>query len=109
MQDDFSRHSRRRFVKVGVAGVAALQLGIAIRSAVASDLPRVDTDAATAKALSYTHDATTVAEDLRMGASRICASCRFYPNENDPWGPCALFPGKAVAAGGWCKGWVAKA
>ena len=109
MQQGLTRHSRRRFVKVGFVGVAALQLGVIVRSAVASDLPRVDTEGATAKALSYTHDATTVDADLRMGATRICATCRFYPNESDVWGPCALFAGKAVAARGWCNGWVAKA
>jgi hypothetical protein len=46
---------------------------------------------------------------VRGGEDRVCSSCRFYIKNDVAWGPCNLFPGKAVAAQGWCKGWVAKA
>ncbi|MGH8675153.1 MAG: high-potential iron-sulfur protein, partial [Burkholderiales bacterium] len=39
-----------------------------------------------------------------------CANCtHFQGKANDPWGPCAIFPGKQVAAKGWSSAWVKKA
>lgn len=108
MREERSKHSRRRFVSAGIAGVAALWVPATARTAMASDFPRVDEGDATAKALAYVHDASTVGADVRGAATRICTTCRFYTREGDAWGPCTLFPVKAVSARGWCKGWVAK-
>lgn len=101
--------SRRHFIKVSLAGVAALQMTGASPSLAAAELPHLDEADATAKALSYAHDAAAVSTELRADKTHVCASCRFYTNAADAWGPCSLFPGKAVAATGWCKGWVARA
>lgn len=39
-----------------------------------------------------------------------CAGCSLYAAGPDaPQGPCAVFAGKAVLAGGWCSAWVKRA
>ena len=106
IKPDNNSAQRRRFVKLGVAGVIGMPLLMLGRNAAASELPRVEESDATAKALGYVHDANTVAADVRGGAERICRSCRFYAEADAEWGPCGLFPGRSVAAKGWCKGWV---
>lgn len=38
-----------------------------------------------------------------------CLTClQLQGKAGDAWRPCALFPGKLVAADGWCKVWVKK-
>ena len=53
-----------------------------------------------------------------MGASKApaphvagqgCANCNFYQGAATGFGPCQLFPGKAVNAKGWCSGYAKKA
>jgi hypothetical protein len=104
-----NQKNRRDFIKISLAGAAALQLAAVARSAGAAGLPHLDEGGPSAKALAYVHDATTVSAQTRGGESRACSSCRFYTSPADAWGPCALLPGKAVAAAGWCKAWVARA
>ena len=58
-------------------------------------------DDPTAKALSYTDKSTT--------AGQTCANCSLYQGGTAATGPCPIFPGKDVAAAGWCKSWIAKA
>ena len=41
------------------------------------------------------------------GATQFCDNCQLYQG-GDEWGPCSIFPGKAVAAKGWCNAWVPK-
>ena len=95
--------SRRGFLN-GAAGLAgALALGsFNLRVAQAgSHLPKVSPDDPTAKALSY------VEQSAKEG--QFCVNCQLYTgNEGDAYGPCAIFPGKIVAAKGWCSSWVKK-
>lgn len=100
---------RRRFIQVTLTGLAAAHAGLAPRLVAGAQLPRLEESDATAKALAYVHDATTVTEQVRGGNGRVCSTCRFFGKVDEGWGPCTLFPGKSVAAPGWCKGWVAKA
>ena len=58
-------------------------------------------DDPTAKALSYTEKSTA--------AGQTCANCSLYQGGTAAAGPCPIFPGKDVAAPGWCKSWAAKA
>ena len=58
-------------------------------------------DDPTAKALAYTDKSTTEGQS--------CANCNLYQGGTAASGPCPIFPGKDVAAAGWCKSWVAKA
>ena len=51
-------------------------------------------DDPTAKALEYTEHST------QEGQS--CANCNLYQGGTAASGPCFIFPGKGVAAAGWC-------
>ena len=68
----------------------------------AADLPKLSLDNPTAKALQYVHESPD--------AAKLCSGCQLYTGSADAeWGPCAIFPGTVVAAGGWCVSWSAKA
>ena len=104
--------SRRRFfVGAGTALGAAALVSALPRTALADDLPHLATTDSTAQALNYTEDASKVdkAKSPTFVAGSACANCNFYQGAAAPWGPCALFPGKAVSAKGWCAGYAKKA
>ena len=61
----------------------------------------VTADDPTAIALGYIDKSTT--------AGQTCVNCSLYQGGTAAAGPCPIFPGKDVAAAGWCKSWVAKA
>ena len=94
--------SRRKFI-ASTATAIALSPALLLNSrAAAADAPRIDPDDPQAKALSYVHESPK--------PDSICANCQLYTGAADAeWGPCAIFPGKDVAAAGWCSAWVAKA
>jgi hypothetical protein len=94
--------SRRRFLKL-VAGsaAAAVVVGGLPRMARADDLPHLSEADPTAKALGYVEDAT-VTKDPKHKAGDMCSNCQFYSGGATGFGPCQLFPGKAVSAKGWC-------
>lgn len=105
--------SRRNFLK-GVA-LAVPAGGIALRTtaAQASDLPQLDEADPAAKALLYVHDAANVDTSdpraARFEAGQDCANCvQIQGEDGAEWRPCAIFPGKAVNAKGWCSVWVGK-
>lgn len=92
--------SRRNFLRSSVA-VATLSpaLLLATRPSAAADMPRIDPNDPQAKALSYVHTSPK--------ADNNCANCQLYAGDtNAEWGACAIFPGKQVAAAGWCSAWV---
>jgi len=104
--------SRRNFLgtlAVAVPGGAV----ILQRDAAAQDPVQLTEDDAQAKALAYVHDATTVDTSnpaaARYEPGQECANClQIQGAEGAEWRPCAIFPGKVVAAAGWCSVWVAK-
>jgi hypothetical protein len=115
MSDTPNNHSRRDAVKMMLGGLAAVPLVklVGLPAAQAADLPHVDpaTDP-TAIALKYVHDATQAdrAAANRPGLpadQQHCANCQFVQGTGD-WVGCTLFPGKAVAANGWCASWTLK-
>jgi hypothetical protein len=99
--------SRRRLLKRVSLGVAVAPIAAgALKSAWAADLPLVTEDDPTAKALKYVPDASK-ASGAKPGSH--CATCKLYQGAaNSAQGPCLLFPGKDVKAGGWCSSWTAK-
>ena len=115
MSDKPMSKSRRDAIKVMMGGLAAVPLMnlVGMAAANAEELPHVDEASdPTAIALKYKHDAA--AAD-RAGAARpglppeeqTCANCQFQvPIAEGEWVPCQLFPGKAVAAAGWCASWT---
>jgi len=106
--------SRRSFIALaGVTGAAVL-VGIrpALSFAQGGAQPHVAESDPTAKALGYVEDASKVDKTkfpaFKPGAH--CATCNFYQGKaGDEYGPCQIFPGKSVAAKGWCASHSPKA
>ena len=98
--------SRRRFVKS--AGAATMAFGFGTTSVADEQLPRVDENDPTAKALNYVHDAGTV-DAAKRPSDRYCYNCSLYNGSaDDEWAKCSIFPGKLVAGRGWCSVWAPK-
>jgi hypothetical protein len=98
--------TRRGFV-VGSAALIATS-GSLSSLLFAAELPKVAPDDPTATALKYVPDASNADASRTEGA--ICSNCQLYTGaEGEEYGPCSLFPGKAVAAEGWCSAWIKKA
>jgi hypothetical protein len=99
--------SRRRFLRnLAIAAPAgSLLLG---HPAGAEELPKLALDDPLAVGLQYVEDATTsTAPNYQAGQN--CDNClQIRGNEGDAYRPCAIVPGKSVAAAGWCSAWVAK-
>jgi hypothetical protein len=103
--------SRRRFIAgAGTAIGAAVLVSTLPRSAQADDLPHLSPTDATAQTLGYVEDATKTdkAKYATYAAGDTCANCNFFQGSG-AWGPCQLFPGKAVNAKGWCSAHAKKA
>ncbi len=106
-----SKIARRKFLQLSAVAAAGcfVQPG---REAFASDLPQLAEDDPMAKAMKYTHDASTVDPSTRNNpaADQTCANCALVQGaDGDAWRPCQIFPGKAVNAAGWCSVWAPKA
>ena len=108
-ENPLSKIARRKFLQLSAVAAAGcfVQHG---REAHADDLPQLSVDDPMAKAMKYTHDASTVDPSTRNNpaADQSCANCALVQGEGD-WRPCQIFPGKAVAAAGWCSVWAPKA
>ncbi len=99
---------RRHFVGLAGTAICAVAMVSALpRKARAADLPHVGNEDPTAKALNYTEDATKASAPHQAG--QTCSNCNFYQGGAAAFGPCQLFPGKAVASKGWCSGYAKKA
>lgn len=75
-------------------------------------LPMLDEKDAQAVALGYVENATKA--DTTKFKNHVsgnqCSNCALYQGKGgETAGPCPLFAGKNVAAGGWCASWVKKA
>jgi high potential iron-sulfur protein len=94
--------TRRALVKGGlVAGALVPIAGLFINTVAHADASALDPSEQTAKALNY------VTKSTKSDAS--CANCSQYQGKaGDAMGPCGIFPGKSVAAAGWCSGWAKK-
>ena len=105
--------SRRRFIRIAVATVAAAPVASVLlsRNAQAQDpVPLVETDPQ-GSALGYRADTTKVdaAKYPNHTAEQKCSNCNLIQGKDgDAQRPCAIFPGKLVAADGWCAAWVKK-
>lgn len=99
--------SRRVFLmQVAAAGGAVSLAGTAQAQA------KVDEKDAQAAALGYAADTAKVDAKKypKHTKDQKCSNCQLYTGKAaDASGPCPLFPGKHVAAGGWCSAWAKKA
>ena len=108
MSKEQSSTSRRRFIRIGVAGLAAVPFaGVLVsREAVAADA--LSESDPTAKALNYSTDAAKAT--ARTDKTAICSTCNFFTGKAGAAdGPCSVFGGKLVSAKGWCSAWAKKA
>jgi hypothetical protein len=91
--------ARRDFLKLTGSSLIGLTLGgVALR---ASAQEKVSPEDPTAKALQYVNKSAV------DGA--YCEGCMYIQGEaGQEWRPCAIFPGKTVAAKGWCSAYLKK-
>lgn len=102
MSNEQDIESRRRFLKIAAGTTAAaVVIGGLPRFARAADLPPVTEADPTAKALGYVEDASKSTNPKRKPGD-ACSNCQFYTGGATGRGACQLFPGKSVAAKGWC-------
>lgn len=101
--------SRRQFISMApAAGAVLFASGIAF----AADAPMVDERSPQAAALGYVADATqaNTAKFPTYAAGQVCAACSLFQGKPGTGaGPCPLYPGKQVAAKGWCSAFAKKA
>lgn len=91
--------NRREFFKLSAGAVIGMTIGGISLQAVAAELVKADDPMAAA--MRYTDKSTTEGQK--------CANCNLVQGtEGDTARPCAIFPGKLVAAEGWCAAWVKK-
>jgi hypothetical protein len=98
--------TRRRFLLF----LTAIPAG-AMAPAGASET-RVEEGEADAKNFGYRERAAAVdpKAEAKFKPGQNCANCSQYDGApGQPYGSCALFLGREVAAGGWCNAWEAKA
>ena len=101
--------TRRDFMKLSAVAAAGCMVNT---QAQAGDLPKLTEDDPMAAAMKYTHDTSSVDPASRANPAEVqtCANCALIQGEDgEEWRPCQIFPGKLVAANGWCSVWAPKA
>lgn len=97
---------RRTFVKVTASSLAAIPLIVNAQD----ESNRLAEDDPMAVALGYKEVSSEVdgQKYANHDDKQLCSGCSLYVDGADGWGPCAIFPGKVVAADGWCTAYAAK-
>ena len=101
--------TRRALIQNLVFGGGAMAL--ASQRSQAADLPRLAVNDPVAKALGSVENAAQVDPkkypSYTQGSN--CENClKLEGTGGAAYRPCELFPGKLVAASGWCNGWAAE-
>ena len=108
MTKDPSQSSRRRFIKISTAALAAAPLANVLLSGAAQAADALSESDPTAVALGYKADATKAPK--RTDKTAFCNNCNLYSGKAGAAdGPCSIFGGKLVNAKGWCTAWVKRA
>ena len=91
--------------------VSAVSVAGLVANKVAYAQPMIAETDAQAVALGYKHDAKQVdkAKFPKYVEGQLCSNCQLYTAKGPKDGLCTIFPGKLVAADGWCNLWVKKA
>ena len=106
-----SKIARRQFIQLSAVAAAGCFMRPGTE-AKAQDMPKLEESDPTAQSLKYVHDASTVdpASRANPAPEQDCANCALIQGtDGDEWRPCQIFPGKLVAAAGWCSVWAPKA
>jgi High potential iron-sulfur protein len=102
--------NRRSLIKNLLLGAGAAAL-LPARPASSADLPHLDVKDPAAVAQGYVEDAAQVNPKKypAFAQGSACENCLLLQGkEGQAYRPCDLFPGKSVAAKGWCRGWSAE-
>jgi len=94
-------------LQVAVSG-SALALA---KVAHAQGAPMLSEKDGQAVALAYAADSTKVDAKKypKHTAAQLCSNCALYSGKvGEASGPCGIFPGKQVAAKGWCSAYAKK-
>ena len=97
--------SRRHFIALA-AGSAAVASGLLPMPGRAAELPHLSETDPAAQALGYSEETTKVssAKYPKHQPAQDCDRCNLYKGSaGAQWGPCLIFPGKAVHLQGWCS------
>ncbi len=102
---------RRDIVKNALLSVVAVPVASLFARHARAAAPPLSEQDPQAKALGYVADAGRV--DAKSNPTykpgQTCGNClQLTGNSGEAFRPCNLFPGKTVAAAGWCKAWVKK-
>ncbi len=108
MEENLTRRTLLKTLAVALpAGAVVLK-----QEAIAEEVPKLDPNDPTAKALVYVEDPANLDKSnpaaARYEASQTCDNCvQIQGEEGAEYRPCAIFPGKVVASAGWCSVWAA--
>jgi len=94
-----------------IGAIAAWLAALRASTSIAAELPHLTSSNPSAASLGYTEDSGSVDERKfpKHQATQRCANCKsFQGAAGAAFGPCALYPGNAVNANGWCSGYTAK-
>jgi len=114
-KSDRPGRSRRSFLALAGVTSAAVLAGVRPTRGFAQGgaaAPHLSESDPTGKALGYIEDASKVDKTKfpAYKAGAHCATCNFFQGKpSDAYGPCQIFPGKAVSAKGWCASHSPKA
>jgi len=101
---------RRSLLAAAIAWIVALPaLARGQAAPPAKELPHLDEKDKLAVTIGYHADASKVdaAKYPVHKAGQLCSNCgQIQGQDGDLWRPCKIFPGRSVAAGGWCKVWI---
>jgi hypothetical protein len=103
----FSRREALRGLAIAAGVVAALPC----RQALSAAAPHLDVKDPAAVAVGYVESAATVDPKKYPSYSQgsNCENClQLQGAAGAGYRPCTLFPGKLVAAAGWCSAWAAE-
>ncbi len=108
MSLSFSRRAALHGFALLIGGAGVLRT----RELCAAEAPHLSPADPVAAALGYHESAGKVDAKAfpTYQPAQSCANCaQLQGAAGEAWRPCGLFPGKLVAAGGWCKVWARKA
>jgi hypothetical protein len=97
----------RRSLMKKLAMAAAVTAALPTRRSSAAEPPHLDLKDPAAVAVGYVEDARQV-DPKKYPAYTKGSTCENCFSTGSHYRPCSLFPGKAVAIGGWCSGWTAE-
>lgn len=104
-----SRFNRRHFLQLAAVSAATASVGGLMGAGNAVAAEKLSLTDPAAVSLAYVEKAESSKDPVYKKGAK-CDNCMLYQSAQAAggYGPCGAFGGKLVAAGGWCKVYVAK-